>query len=48
MAVAGVVSFGQFLHGNDAAVGFTAAGVLELNGGMRDVKVLFEQVVEPG
>lgn len=36
----------HFFDGDDAAVGFSAADVLELDGGVADVVVVLEHVVE--
>jgi len=41
-----LLAAGQFFRGNHAAFNLAAANVLELNGGVADVKVVVEQMVE--
>ena len=41
------VRAGHLIHGNHAAVKLFAAHVLKLNGGVADVKLLFEHAIEP-
>jgi len=37
---------GQFFHWNHASIQVSAAGVLELDGGVRNLKMLLEDVVQ--
>jgi hypothetical protein len=50
VGVAVVMAFGcgagHFFNGDDAAVGFRAADVFKLDGGVADVEMVFEDVVE--
>src|ERR1700690_400189 len=46
VAVAAARTAGHFFYGDDAAVGLRAAGVLELDGAVADVEVVFENVFE--
>ena len=44
--VANAAMRGHLFNGNNATVGLFATDVLELDGGVADVEVLFEQVIE--
>jgi len=46
MAVCVARAAGHFINGHDAALDFAATDVLELDGGVADLKMIFENMVE--